>query len=392
MKFRAIVTLLTSTFLITACSQDNAGPPPAPGNVEVGYVVLNSKPVQQSMDLRGRVAASATAEVRPQVNGIIRKVAFSEGREVEAGDILYEVDDAKFRAAKASAEAALKKASAATSSAQSTFERNQTLVKTQAVSTQVLEDAQSTLLQAQADEEAAKAEVETARINLENATIRAPIGGMIGLSKVSVGALVTENQTDALATIRQINPAYVDLIDTSLNMLNIREQVDSGRLSRQHDLPMSATLTLENGKIYAPEGKVSLADMVVGETTGTFTVRATFPNDDRVLVPGMFVTASLELGTMSSAFLVPQRAVMRGDDGKATVYLVSSDNKAELREITTAGSKGNDWIVTDGVEAGDHLIVDGFQKISSGISVTAVEASIDEDGVVKQALKVEDAQ
>ncbi|MCX8997943.1 efflux RND transporter periplasmic adaptor subunit [Rhizobiaceae bacterium BDR2-2] len=380
------IGLLAALSALAACSAEQAPGTAASEKVEVGYIVVQPEAVPQTLDLRGRVVPLATAEVRPQVNGIVRRIAFAEGREVAAGDVLYEIDDAKFRAAYAAANAALSKASAATASAQTTYDRNKALAQTNAVSEQALEDAQSSLLQAQASEEAAKADLETARINLDNATIRAPIGGMIGVSTVSVGALVTENQTDALATIRQIDPIHVDLVDTSANLLRVRDEIDAGRLSRDRGTPTTVALTLENGKPYGEKGEVSLADMVIGETTGTFIVRATFPNTQRVLVPGMFVSASIDLGTLSDAFLIPQRAVTRGDDGKATVYVVSADDKAEQREIVTEGTSANDWIVTDGVKEGDRLIVDGFQKISDGTDVTPVEATIDDNGVVGQEL------
>lgn len=376
-------------FLLAACSQENGKDPSPAEKTEVGYITMETKPVKQETTLRGRVVAYATAEVRPQVAGIIRNIAFTEGREVKEGDVLFEIDPSKFKAAQASAAAALKKAQAATKSAQATYDRNRALQQTNAVSAQTAEDAESTLLQAQASEEAAKADLETAQISLDNATIRAPITGQIGVAAVSVGSLVTENQTDALATIRQINPIHVDLLDTSANLLRLRDQVDAGQIAVERGTPLTASLTLENGKAYDAVGKVSLADMIIGETTGSFTVRATFPNDKRVLIPGMFVTASLKFGTMQNAFLIPQRAVTRGDDGRATVYLVSNDGKADLTEITTAGTRSNDWIVTGGVKAGDRVVVDGFQKISDGSAIEAVEAKIDEDGVVEQSIAPE---
>jgi len=375
--------------ILTACQPSSpSGPPPA-GKVEVGYVTLQPTSVPRTMALPGRVVALATAEIRPQVNGIVRKIAFREGGVVKPDDVLYELDDAKFKAAYAAAAAAVKKTEAATAGARTAFDRNEKLSESNAVAAQTVDDARSTLLQAEASEEAAKADLETASINLENATIRAPIGGIIGVSTVSVGALVTENQTDALATIRQIDPINVDLVDSSANLLRVREEVDSGQLGREPGKPAAVTLTLENGKAYGTAGTISLTEIVVSETTGTFTLRATFPNSQRVLLPGMFVEASVDLGTLNGAFLVPQRAVTRGDDGVATVYVVSTDNKAEAKRITTTGTSGNSWIVTDGVSAGDRLIVDGFQKFSSGAEVEPVEASIDDDGVVEQDLATE---
>lgn len=378
---------------LAGCNQEEAAQPQLSGAaVEVGYVTLKSESVSRQTELSGRVVALATAEIRPQVNGIVRRIAFQEGRKVAEGDILYELNDAKFKAAFASADATVKKAAAASSAAQTTFNRSEALAKTNAVSAQTLDDARSTLLQAQASEESAKADLQTAQINLDNAIVRAPIAGIIGVSTVSVGSLVTENQTDAMATIRQVDPIHVDLVDSSANLLRIRDEVEAGRLGRERGVPASVTLTMENGKPYSVKGEISLADMVISQTTGTFSMRARFANPDRVLIPGMFVRASVDLGTMPDAFLVPQRALTRGDDGSATVYLVSSDGKAEQKVVTTVGSVGNDWIVTAGVKQGDKLIVDGFQKISNGKAVNAVEATITDDGVVKQSLSTNNGE
>jgi membrane fusion protein (multidrug efflux system) len=313
-------------------------------------------------------------------------VAFREAGTVEARDVLYELDDRKFQAAVAAAEAALKKAGAAHAAARITFDRNEKLAATNAVSAQTLDDARSSLLQAEAEEEAAKAELDAARINLDNTIIRAPIGGIIGLSTVSAGALVTANQTQALATIRQIDPVYVDMVDSSANFLRIRDEVEAGRLGRERDAAPAVALTLENGRAYDRKGEMKLADMVVSQTSGTFSLRATFANPDRVLLPGMFVRAGVDLGSMPNAFLVPQRAVQRSANGDPTLYVASGDDKAELRAIATGGAVGNDWIVVDGVADGDRLIVDGFQKISDGAAIRPVEATIDEDGVVRQTI------
>ena len=387
---KTLLTVLLAATVIGGCrSEQNAGTPGMPpqgGAVEVGVVTLGSQAVPRTIELPGRVVAYATAEVRPQVDGIIRKVAFREAHQISEGDVLYELDDRKFQAAVAAAAAAVRKAEAAAVAAQATFERTEKLAATNAVSAQTLDDARSSLLQAQAEVEAAKAELDTTRINLDNATILAPITGVIGLSAVSAGSLVTANQSDALATIRQIDPIYVTLVDSSANLMRIRDEVEAGRLGREPDVAPVVTLTLENGRAYAQTGKLTLAEIVVSQTAGTFALRATFPNADGVLMPGMFVRASVDLGSMPDAFLVPQRAVQRGDDGRATVYLVSQDGKAEVRTITTLGSTGNDWIVGEGVKNGDRLIVDGFQKISDGSAVVPVAATIDADGVVPQSI------
>lgn len=388
MKISSVSVLVLLGAALAGCDQPGAQAPPggAPGPVAVGYVVLKPQQVPRDIELPGRVVARATAEIRPQVDGIVRKVVFQEGKQVAEGDVLYELNDNKFRAAHAAAAAALKKAEATTVAAQAKFERTQRLALTNTASAQTLDDARAALLQAEADVEAAKAALETAQINLDNATVRAPIAGRIGVSAVTVGALVTENQTDPMATIRQVDPIYVDLVDSSANLLRIREEVESGRLGREKGVPAAVALTLENGKPYALKGSISLADMVVRQSTGTFILRATFPNPDRILLPGMFVRAHVDLGTMPSAYLVPQRAVLRADNGDATAYVVSQENKAEQRVLTTSGSVGNNWIVVGGINEGERLIVDGFQRLSNGVAVSAVEAEIDERGVVKQSL------
>ncbi|SJZ49098.1 efflux RND transporter periplasmic adaptor subunit [Consotaella salsifontis] len=390
-------TLLILTAMLAACSQQDSGASSsagaggargggARGPVEVAVETLKTQDVPRTTELAGRVAAKATAEIRPQVDGIVRKIVFEEGRPVHEGDVLYQLDDRAFQAALSAAKAAVSKAGASTAAAQSTFDRVQTLVQSKAASASALDDARSTLLQAQASEEAAKAELQAAQINLDNTTIKAPIDGIIGTSVVSVGSLVTANQSAAMATIRQIDPIYVDLVETSVNLLRLRGQIHAGEIGRPTFEQTKVHLTLENGQQYHVEGRLSLAEPVVSESTGTFSLRAVFANPHRLLLPGMFVRATVEVGTMKNALLVPQRAVSRDASGEATAYVVSADGKAEKRILTTAGSTNNDWIVTAGVAAGDQLILDGFQKFSDGSAVKALEASVDEDGVVAQDL------
>jgi membrane fusion protein (multidrug efflux system) len=388
MKFPVRLGIATLALLVSGCDdQQTSTPGPKPsGPVDVGYITLKPQSVPRDVELPGRIVALATADIRPQVDGIVRKIAFQEGKQVEQGDVLYELDASKFKAAQAAAAAALKKTQANTAGARSKFDRTQKLALTSIASVQTLDDARSTLLQAEADEEAAKAALDAAQINLDNATVRAPISGRVGVSTVSVGALVTENQTDAMVTIRKVDPIYVDLVDSSANLLRIRDEVQAGRLGREKGVPAAVSLILENGKSYQSEGSISLADMVVRQSTGTFIMRATFPNPDRMLLPGMFVRAFVDLGSMPNAYLVPQRAVLRADNGAAVAYIVSGDGKAEQRVLTTSGSAGNSWIVTNGVSDGDRLIVDGFQRLSKGVAVTAVEAVLNENGVVKQTI------
>ena len=383
--------LVAAGLLLASCSGQDGGQGPAGAGagaaVEVGVIAVKAQSVPRFASLSGRVAARATAEIRPQVDGIVASIDFREGRPVKAGDVLFKLHDDKFKAAYEAANAALSRAGASEQSAQAAFDRSEKLQSSSAVSQQALDEARTSLLQAKADVESAKASLQTAKIDLDNTTIKAPISGIIGTASVSVGSLVTQNQTGALATIRQIDPVNVDLVDTSANLLKIREDVEAGRLGRdgQQGAP-SVRLTLENGAAYAQQGTISLATVNVSESTGTFTLRATFPNPERILLPGMFVRAAVDLGSMPNAFLVPQRAVQRSGAGDAVAYVVSAEGKAEERKLATVGTQGNDWIVTDGLKEGDRLIVDGFQKISAGAAVTPVDVTIDEDGVVKQTL------
>jgi membrane fusion protein (multidrug efflux system) len=356
------------------------------GAPQVGVVTLTSQPVKLTAELPGRVLASATAEIRPQVDGIVRKQVFKEGSEVKEGDILYELDASKFKAAYDAAAAALQGAQAAQAGAQAKFDRIEQLVKSRTASAQSLDDAKTELLQAQANAASAQAAVETAQINIDDATIKSPIPGRIGTSTVSVGSLVTANQTDALATIRQIDPVNVDLVDSSANLLRLRAQAHAGTIDRDEKGPPKVTLVLEDGSTYSETGKLSLAELVVSQTTGSFSLRSVFPNPRRILRPGMFVRATVAIGSTPDAFLVPQRAVTRNEAGKATAFFLTADNKAQIRILTAGRAVGNDWLVTGGVSNGDKLIVDGLQMISDGLAVTPVNVSIDKDGVIKQTI------
>lgn len=353
------------------------------GPTEVGVVSIEHQDVPYTSTLPGRVAASKTAEVRPQVGGILKSVDFLEGREVSAGDLLYQIESDSYQASLASAEATLKRAELAVSSAQSTVDRYEKLVGG-GVSQTSLEDARISLLQAEADVAAAQATVTAAQINLDHTSITAPLSGVIGLSSVNQGALVTASQSTALATIRQLDPVYIDLVDSSANLLKLRKALKSGILSG-NGRDGTVALLLEDGSEYEQIGSISQADLVVSETTGTFEVRATMPNPDRILMPGMFVRAIVEHGT-ENAFLVPQRAVTFNSNGNATVLVVSEDSTAETHVLETSRSYGNAWVVTGGLEDGDQIIVDGLQKISDGSEISPLPVEIDEDGVILQTI------
>lgn len=350
----------------------------------VGVVTLHPQSVPMTVTLPGRTAASAVAEIRPQVAGIIERRVFEEGSEVNAGDLLYQIDPRSYQAAFDSAEADLARAEASVPSAEAKEKRFEELAKVKGVSAQDLEDAHAALAEAKAGVAAAKAEVETARINLDYTKVAAPIGGLIGKSSVTQGALVTASQASALATIRQLDPIYVDLTESSVNLLKVRRRMGSGG-PPGGGVKAPVDLILEDGTTYAHPGTIEFTEANVDEATGSLTLRASFPNPDHLLLPGSFVRATVTLGADDGVFLLPQRAVSRNPKGEATAMFVSADGKVEMRALTTVRSYGNDWVVAAGVADGDRIVVDGLQKVRDGQSVEADEVRLDADGLVASA-------
>lgn len=344
---------------------------------QVSVVVLKPQSVSITAELPGRTTASLEAEVRPQVSGIIQKRLFTEGSEVKAGDVLYQIDPASYQAAYDSAAADLQKTEAAVPSAQAKVDRYSDLIKRNAVSKQDMDDALATLAQARADVAAAKAALETARINLNYTAITAPISGRTGKSTLTPGALVTASQDTALTTIRTLDPINVDVTQSSTNLLNLRQAVRDGRIKIAGD-NVKVRLKLENGEVYPLTGKLEFAESSVSETTGTFNVRAEFPNPDRLLLPGMYVRALVEEGVAQNSFLVPQRAVSRNTKGEPTGLFVTGEGKVEERVLEVRQSVGNNWLVGSGISDGDRVIVEGSQFVRAGQDVTPVEVTIDE--------------
>lgn len=374
-----LVTALLVACTLAACdgrSSTGASPPPAV-RTQVSVATLQPQSVTITAELPGRTTASLVAEVRPQIGGIIQKRLFREGGEVKEGEALYQIDPATYQAAYDSAVAALQKAEATVPSAQAKLERYQTLVKTNAVSKQDLDDASASLAQAKADVASAKASVESARINLNYTTIAAPISGRIDKSALTPGALVTASQTTVLTTIRTLDPINVDVTQSSTNLLNLRQAIDAGRIKISGE-SVSVKLKLDNGTIYPLTGKLEFAESSVSETTGTFSVRAAFPNPDRLLLPGMYVRALVEEGVAPNSFLVPQRAVTRNTKGEPTALFVSEEGKVEERVLVVGQSIGNNWLVSSGVSGGDRVIVEGSQLVRAGQDVDAVEVVIDD--------------
>lgn len=338
---------------------------PGPASVSVWTVTADTATIQS--ELPGRTSAYRKAEVRPQVSGIIQKRLFTEGAEVKAGSQLYQIDPSSYEAALASAEAELSRAQANFTTARARHNRLQNLVNSKAISQQDFDDSVAALAQAQAGLEIAKAAADNARINLKYTKVLAPISGVIGKSSVTEGALVTAGQTAVLATIQQLDPIYVDVSQSADELLRIRRQLMSGKLSRQPDA--KADLLLSDGSHYSQQGKVQFAEVGVNESTGTVELRVLFPNPDHLLLPGMFVRAQLQQATQAQAILVPQRAVTRDRSGNATVMLVNAEQKAEVRPIKVSRTLGDKWLVDEGLAVGDQVITEGLQKVKPGAPV-----------------------
>lgn len=357
---------LASALLLVGCGKKNAeAPAPGPVAVSVWTVAADTATIQS--DLPGRTSAYRKAEVRPQVSGIIQKRLFTEGAEVKAGTQLYQIDPASYQAAIASAEADLSRAQANFTTARARHNRIQNLVNSKAISQQDFEDSTAALAQAQAGLEIAKASVDNARINLKYTKVLAPISGVIGKSSVTEGALVTAGQAGVLATIQQLDPIYVDVSQSADEMLKLRRQLMSGKLSSQSGA--KADLLLSDGSRYSQQGTVQFAEVGVSESTGTVVLRVLFPNPDHLLLPGMFVRAQLQQATQAQAILVPQRAVTRDRSGNAAVMLVNAEQKAELHPIKVSRTLGDKWLVDEGLAVGDQVITDGLQKVKPGAPV-----------------------
>ncbi|MDQ0138047.1 membrane fusion protein (multidrug efflux system) [Neorhizobium galegae] len=388
---KLILSLLLSAAL-AACS--DSGQTPA-GNVAAGgapqrppqpvSVVIMKKSEQPiTAVLPGRATPFQIADIRPRVTGEINQIAFKQGNEVKAGDLLYKIEDSTYAAEVAQAKATVSKAQASIPSAQANLSRYERLVNSGATQIEY-ESARVTLLQAQADVEQANAALNAAQINLDLTEIRAPFDGVTSISNVSIGNIVTANQTTALTTLRRLDPIYIDLIDSSTNLLELRSAMASGRLSgdpRKADI----RLTLEDGTDYPLTGKLDMADMAVSETTGTYQIRALFDNPEDMILPGTYVRATVTLGN-ESGYLIPQRAATRNARGELSAKFVTTDGKVETRIFPTSSVSGNSWLVTQGVTDGDRLVVDGFQWIADGATVQPVEATVDDKGFVVEAPK-----
>lgn len=368
-----IIAMLAGYLVAAGCGKQNSAVAKAPGTPpEVGVVEVQPQRVELTTELAGRTSAHLIAEVRPQVGGIIQKRLFTEGADVKAGEVLYQIDPATYQAAYNSAKAALAKAEANLIPARLRAERYQKLVKINAVSQQDYDDVSAALKQAEADVEAGKAALETAGINLAYTKVTAPISGRIGRSSVTNGALVTASQPAALATIQQLSSMYVDVTQSSAELLRLRQNLASGLLKSNGAAQARVKLLLEDGSAYPLPGILKFSEVTVDQSTGSITLRAIFPNPNQTLLPGMFVRAILEEGVSEKAILVPQRGVTRNPAGNAIVMLVGSEEKVEPRVIKVVRTVGDNWLVSEGLKAGDRVILEGLQKARPGMQVKAV--------------------
>lgn len=369
----APVLALAAALLLGGCGKaEQAAPGGAAPVVTVMTVSQESLPVVT--ELPGRTAPYLVAELRPQVTGIVKARLFTEGSDVQAGDVLYEIDPATYEAAVDSARADLARAEANLVVASLKAGRFADLVKTQAVSQQLYDEAAAAEKQAEAEVQAARAALDQARIDLEYTRVKAPISGRIGRSTVTAGALVTANQADALATVQQLDPIYVDLTQSSVELLHMQRALASGHLQRNTDDTVPVTLLLEDGSEYAATGNLAFSEVTVDQGTGSVTLRAVFPNPDGVLLPGMYVRARLAQGMQDDAFRVPHAAVSRTPRGEAQVFVVNAQNTVEARLVETGRSAGKFWIVTGGLKAGERIIVEGLQRVRPGTVVQAEAA------------------
>jgi membrane fusion protein (multidrug efflux system) len=350
-----------------------AGAKPLP---EVAVVTMQEKDVTLTSELPGRTAVYQVAEIRPQVGGIIQKRLFTEGTEVKAGDLLYQIDSATYEVAVAQAKAAVAKAKAELEPARLKAVRYRDLIRTKAVSQQDHDEVQAALALAEANVSAAQATFEAARIDLQRTRVLSPINGRIGRSSITPGALVTANQAQAMATVQQLDPINVDLTQSNMELLRLKRALANGTVHATGQTGTKVRLILEDGSLYPQPGTLQLAEASVDQSTGSVTLRAVFPNPTRDLLPGMYVRAVIEEGVLAQAILVPQQAVTRNAQGEAQAMVVEAQDTLALRKLQLDQAVGGDWIVRQGLTAGDRVVVEGLQKAKPGMQVRVTNGTM----------------
>ncbi len=372
-KQSTILIIIMTGFLLGACSNEPPKTAAPQGPVEVDIVTLAAQPAEIEVELPGRTVAYRVAEVRPQVNGIIKQRFFTEGSVVKAGDLLYQIDPAVYQATFDSAKAALAKAKAVEHSARLKAERYATLVRTKAVSELDQVEIEASWKQAVADVAAAEAAMNSAAINLDYTRVTAPISGHIGKSMISEGALVTAQQSTALATIQQLDQLYVDVTQSSTELARIKKALSAGTLDSNENAKSQVTILLEDGSEYEQPGTLEFSDVSVDQSTGSVTLRIVVANPDEDLLPGMFVRARISSGVRQDAILIPAASISHNNKGEAYVMLVNSQSQVESRIIQSGRNMGDQVLVNGGLANGEQVITAGLQKIKPGITVKAYE-------------------
>ncbi|CDH01138.1 efflux RND transporter periplasmic adaptor subunit [Xenorhabdus bovienii] len=374
----ATLLVLSGSFILSGCNDNKNSQQGAAGEhaSEVGIVTLKAEPLTVITELPGRTSAYRVAEVRPQVSGIILKRNYKEGSDIAAGESLYQIDPATYQADYNKALANLSRVQANEKVSRSTVDRYKSLLGTQYVSKQEFDKANSEHAQAAAEVLSTKAALESTKINLAYTKVTSPISGRAGKSTVTEGALVSGGQPTALTTVQQLDPIYVDITQSSDDYLRLKNEIAKGTVHKEGGKTKTRLIT-DTGKEYSQEGYLEFSDITVDETTGSITMRAVFPNPNEELLPGMFVRTKLEEGVRQNAILVPQQAITRTPRGQATTLIVDKDNKVELRNINAVQAIGNKWLVTEGLKAGDKVIVTGLQKIAPGVTVKPTETDLD---------------
>ena len=378
LQWIAVLLLFAAPMVWCGCDRDKgrqSGPPPVP---QVGTVTIEPQSVELTTELPGRTSAYQVADIRPQVNGIIQKRLFKEGSDVKTGQQLYQIDPALFQVKYNSAKASLAKAQANLPSIQSRAERYRELIADRAVSQQDVDDAAAALEQAKADIAYWQAAVEAARIDLEYSRVNAPFSGRIGRSHIKTGSLVTAYQPQPLATLQQLDPIYVDVVQSSAELLRLRRNLETGLLSSEAASRKKVHIVLEDGTPYPLEGTLQFSDVTVDPTTGSYSLRIIVPNPDHILLPGMFVRAIVSEGIAPQALLVPQQGVSRTPKGEPVALIVDPDNTVQQRALTLDRAIGDRWLIASGLAAGDRLIIEGMLNVRPGAKVAPV--SMDKTG------------
>ncbi len=371
-KQSKIFILITATLIVLSGCENKISTNSQLQTIEVGVITLQEQPIALQQELSGRVKAKLVSQVRPQISGIITKQLFTEGSLVTQGEILYQIDSATYQANYFQAKASLESAKVDAKNAKTKSQRYEELLKFDGTSKQEAEDAKAIYLQAEALVEEKKASLESAKIDLERTNIKAPISGYISISNVTKGALISANQTEALATIRDTSSVYVDVSQSNTQLLSLRKLLNQKNIQKGNT---EVTLTLSDGSLYEHKGELQLQEIAVDESTGSVTLRALFPNEKGILLPGMFVKAIVQGAIDNKAFLLPQQAVSRDSKANPIITLVQEDNSIKKQMITIERAVGNKWLVTSGINNNDKIIIEGLNKINEKSHVNPIDVS-----------------